>query len=331
LKHSINITKIWIPFCIFLGCIQSCRSLREEEKLDRVPFKKENEIVEAVDNISRQRPNTFFTKIKLAYSDESRNIKVKATVNLVKDSAMTTVISYANIPIVSALVRPDSVIISNKKDKCFTRADVNYLKENFSIDFSFKNLEQLFLGMPIDFNPNTKYEKFSDPHFYIISSHKKRQIRREKRGNRDILTNRNEQDSVGREIIYKYYLGKDMKSLKRMFINSIDDSTTININYFGRDTIQGFLVPFEAEMTITTPRKVITIYMTYKESEVNNTLHLVFKIPENYVDCSQKNEEEEVLENKEQEQDIDKENTEPSAPEEPTNEEILEKENDQNE
>lgn len=279
----------------FTGFLQSCanRHLPDTEKPERLPKVKEKQLVAALDSISDLRPETFYSKIKCSFADTNRSLNFRASIRLVKDSVINTLITYAAIPVVGVLVKPDSILVSNKRENCFVKTDLTYIRESFGVDFTHRNIEELLLGLPIGFDTSQRYFQINDPFHYIISSKRKREIKRELKGTRaererDRLLNRRENQEEEEPVILQYFLSKDLRSIDRIDINSPEDTTNISIEYLSRDSIDSYLTPNEVHIEIVTPRNHIVLDMDYDKSEVNKPQEIVFVIPEEYVECGTK-------------------------------------------
>lgn len=288
-------------FITLLALVVSCSpKLHPEAELEKVERRKTDVLVSALDSMSQLRPQYFYSKIKCDYSDTNQNKSFKTSIRMVKDSAVNALITFATIPIINSLIRPDSVIITNRQDKCVIRRDLNFIKEQFGVSFDYRNIEELLLGLPIGFDTTQKYFQIHDPYNYILSSHKKRAIRRETRNkperdrNGRLIQRREDRDNEAEEenVILKYYLANDLRSLKRIFIDSPDDTTTIAIDYLTRDSIDHYLVPNEVQMVIVTPRNRLVITLDYERTEVNVPQEIRFVIPEEYGECTGKEGEE---------------------------------------
>jgi hypothetical protein len=170
----------------------------------------------------------------------------------------------------------DSVTIVNKRDKCYIRQSLGYIKDNFGIDFNYRNIEELILGMPLDYDTAQKYFMIHDPHNYIVSSHKKRELKRIDR-----------QDKVPQreDIAIQYYLTDDAQSLKGMFIESPSDTTSIKVEYITREMVSSYNVPKEVYIVITSPRNQMRINMNYNKIEIDEPQPLHLVIPEGYEKC----------------------------------------------
>lgn len=261
----------------------SCAPRELAEKPVRLEKKKEKELIAALDSIHQLRPNTLFTKIKSSYSDTAKSISFKTTIRLVKDSFADVIISKMNLPVASALITTDSISIANKLQKCLIQKDLSYFKEIFQVDFNYQNLEELLLGLPIGFDTTQRYFQINDPFQYLISSVKKKELRRELRNRND--RNRNNRRNDDNNVVFVYQLASDLKSIKRMSLNSPNDTTSIEINYLSRDSIDTYLLPNEVSVVIKTPRNRIVIDLDYGSTSVNERQEILFTIPEGYETC----------------------------------------------
>lgn len=296
---------------LLTALVVSCSPKLHPEDQVKVERRKTAELVSALDSMSQQRPQYFYSKIKCDYSDTNTNRSFKTSVRLVKDSAVNALITFATVPVINSLIRPDSVCITNRQDNCYIKRDMNFIKEQFGVSFDYRNIEELFLGLPIGFDTNQRYFQIHDPYNYILSSHKKRVIRKElkdkperdktdrergrdhpEREDRPRRDNRNDnEENSEEEVILKYYLSQDLRSLRRISVDSPEDTTSIDIQYLTRDSIEMYLVPNEVLITIRTPRNHMVINLDYDRTEVNVLQEIHFVIPEEYGECKQEQEE----------------------------------------
>lgn len=245
------------------------------EKLER---RKTNELITSLDSLFSIRPHYFYSKLTTKFRDTTQNLSFKTSIKMKADSAINALITYAAIPIFQAFLTKDSLIILNKRAKCFTKTNLGFFRDNFGYPFDFKNVEELFLGIPLAYDTNQRYYQIHDPYNYVISSHRKRDIKKSQNNK----PNRNQSEG---EIIIKYYLSNDIKSLKRIDIESPDDSTKVQVNYISREMIQNFNIPKEVLIQVTTPKNLINIKLDYEKTEVNQPQSLILTIPESYGVC----------------------------------------------
>ena len=245
------------------------------EKLER---KKTQELVHTLDSLFLLRPTFFYSKISTQFQDTNQSVSFKTSIRMVNDSATNALITYAAIPIFNTMLTKDSLTILNKRSKCYSKSKLSSLKDNFGYDFEYKNIEEIILGLPVAYDTNQKYFQIHDPYNYIISSHRKKEIKRNDRAR----PNRRNESS---DIIIKYFLTANAKGLKKMEIESPDDSTKIFVEYLSREMVDNFNIPKEVTVNVKTPRNNILVNLTYEKIEINQPQPLFLVIPESYEIC----------------------------------------------
>lgn len=256
---------------LIVSCATS-KNLEETSKEEKIERRKTQDLVNTLDSISKKTPTFFYSKIKSSYSDTNRSNSFKTSIKLAKDSAVHAIISFANIPIINSIITRDSLTLTNKKDKCFMKQDLGFFKESFGVDFNYKNIEEIILGLPIDFDTNQRYFQNHNSNVYIISSHKKFKIKRAEKKAKD-------------DIIIQYFLNRQANELTSMEIESPSDSTSIKVNYVSSEVIEGFRFPKDVVINIKTPRNNIQIDLSYDKIEVNLPQPIFLVIPESYEKC----------------------------------------------
>jgi len=261
-------------FFIVSLVLTSCAKKLTQTDMVKVKRVKTSILLESMDSLSRVRPTFFYSKIATKFSDTTRNISFKTSLRMNIDTAINTIITYASIPVVNALITRDSLTVVNKRDKCVSRADMQFIKDNFGVDFSLKNIEELILGIPLDYDTMQKYFQIHDPYQYLISSHRKRKTKK-----------MNRLDRQDNDVAIKYFLANDMKQLKGMEILSPSDTASIYVDYISRQLIGGMNVPEKVVIKVFTARNNLLITLSYDKVEVNVPQPLYFIVPEGYEDC----------------------------------------------
>lgn len=279
----------WLGLALLVVLV-SCARRPVAEKPMKLEKRKTSELIHVMDSLSVMRPNSFYTKIKCHFSDTNRRISFKTSIRSIKDSIINPIITYAGIPIVNSIIRRDSLFITNRKDKCAIRTTMNYIKESFGVDFDYRNIEELLLGLPVAYDTAQKYFQINDPYNYIISSHRKRVIRKENKNKHDkdgIHQRRNANDDDNEDnVMIRYYIHPSLKSISRLVIDSPEDTTHISVDYINRDTVDTYLLPKEMIIDIVTARNHIVLTMDYDKTEINTPQEIYFVIPEEYGDCN---------------------------------------------
>lgn len=268
---SLNRSTISFVVLFFALIFVSCKT-RVPTEMEKLPKMKDDELEEALSKIAVFDFETFYAKISTDYKDSTRKVSFKTSLRMVRDSALNATITYAAIPIVNSLVTPDSVFISNKRDKCYIEESMTYFKQSFGVSFSHMNLEELLLGKPVGYDKEEKYHRVKDPYRYMLTTHKEREIRKlERKGEKDL--------------IMSYWISNDLKTLRGMRIESLEDTTVIDIDYTERQWLDSLSVPSKARVRIITPRQEIVIDMDYNKARLNEEETIHYVVPEKYEKC----------------------------------------------
>ncbi len=270
----------WIQTALLLVLITSCSKkivLINPDKLER---KKTIELTEALDAMHLERPDYFYSRISTRYKDTTQSLSFKTSLKIKRDSAVSTFISFAAIPVFQAIVTQDTLTLVNKRNKCYNITDLSIIKNTFGYPFEYANIEELFLGIPLAYDTNQRYFQIHDPFNYIISSHRKRYIKKSEKGKINDRKMDGEDD-----IIIKYFLSDDITRLKKLEIESPGDSTRLEINYVTSEIVNSVNVPKNIEIQVFTPRNTIFLKLDYEKTEVNEPQSLLLVIPKTYSIC----------------------------------------------
>lgn len=243
------------------------------EKPQKLPKLKEKMFIQKMDSLHNMRPNYFYSKIKVTYSDVDRKVSFKSSVNIVKDSALSTILSYAAIPVFTAYLDTQKITIVNKKDKCYTNKFISDYSDLWGIQLSFDNVQELLFGLPMGYIEGEKYHVLSSPYEYILSSHKKRGQKKSEKRNKSNL-------------IYTYKLNTKGNCLSSTEIYSPADSLKIDIKYNGWQEKEGCLYPKEMMVSLTGPKTSAEIKLLFNKLKINAPRKLSLIIPESYDPCN---------------------------------------------
>lgn len=256
---------------VVLLALASCNRNTEEVISEQGTVAKV-ELVNALDSLSNKTFNSFYSKIATSYSDSSRSLNFKTSTWMIADSASNFLISYASFPVVGALVTQDSVKVSNKREKCYIYASLDFLSTQFGTSMSLNNLEDILLGIPTNFDAGRTYYQHDTEKGRTLCTH----------GLKDIEQAKAE---MSEEVITYYKLTEDLKELEAMTLYSIKDSIEIHIEYKTREMVEGLSVPTEVTVRILSPTSEINVELTYTKIRVNQPEKIQFVIPETYERC----------------------------------------------
>lgn len=267
---TVNLVTILYLVILISACTGAKTAV--DEVAEKLPKVKEQSLIDKLDSLSKQRPEHFYSKISAKYADKNQKVSFKASVRMRADSALQAIITFAHIPIYNSVVTPDSLMIIDKRNNCYIKETMGYLKSTFDIDFDHVNIEEFILGLPIGWDSDEDYHQIKDPYNYVVSSHNKRKLRK------------SDKDLSG-AVYIRYYLNETTSHLKRIIIDSPSDSSTVIINYDKHELQDGFTIPMETALQIETPRDTIDISVKYSKMTINEPRVLYLSIPEKYERC----------------------------------------------
>ncbi len=244
-----------------------------EVKSDKLPKLKERTFVKKMDSLHALRPQYFYSKMKVSFTDKERTVSFKTSVNVVLDSAVSAILSYAAIPIFTAYLDTSDISIVNKKDKCFMNKRITDYSELLGVDLSFDNIQELVFGLPIGYVPGKKYHVINKPNQYILSTHKKRDQKKSEKRNRS-------------NIIYSYALNTRADQLHSTHIFSPLDSLKLDIQYQEWQIKGGVSYPKEMLIDVSGPNTRAQIKMIFNKLKINEPRQLFMIIPEHYETCN---------------------------------------------
>jgi len=230
------------------------------------------ELVFALDSLSNKSFESYYSKISTSFKDSSRSFSFKTSTWMIADSAANFLITFARFPVVGALVTKDSVSVSNRREKCFTHAELDMLSEQFGTELTLRNLQEILLGIPTNFDKSKTYYQTNKDKSLTLCTHGLKDIEQIRLENSD-------------EIITYYTLTEDLSELEQMTLISIKDTTEINLTYNTRELIDGFNAPTMATVKILSPRQNITVELNYTKVRFNQPEEIQFVIPESYEEC----------------------------------------------
>lgn len=252
-------------FAIGLILLASCGNRRGNE--GKLPKVQDELLLATLDSLSNQEFQFFYSKMNTEYKDSARNVSFKTSMRMVRDSAIGATITVANIPFVLAVITKDSVKMTNRQDKCYTLQSIDFLKENFGVSFSHRNMEELLMGFPIAYNKSSDYDRVKDPYAYMLTTKLKK-----------------DGDS-GDELTIFYQFNQALTELTSTRLESASDNTVIKIDYLTRQLVDGYSVPETVKIVITTAKQEIVIDLEYRKPRVNERELIHFVIPESYEPC----------------------------------------------
>lgn len=203
-------------------------------------------------------------------SRERNNLAFGTFIKMKKDSAIHATISVLNIPIVVALITPDSLKFINKKDRKYFVGEFSYVSEMLKTDLSFNQLQDLLVGNPVMTDTLNSHYLIEENNDFFISTLSKNE-----------LVERSKTAIKKGEWKVKYWINELYKTGKTIISN---DSTNTRIEIFQADykKVAGQNFPNRTKAEIVTANDSISVHLNYQRVKINSNVQFSFSIPEHY-------------------------------------------------
>jgi len=154
----------------------------------------------------------------------------------------------------------------------YFKENFNYLTAIFGTEIEYEFFQSLVLGLPIGLDSEIKYNYKHTRDFYILSSYKKKDLRK---------IESEEEDAI----FVQYYLNTTTLQLDRISIQVPSDTVAIDIDYTNRVDYEGFMLPEQTLIKIVQPKDSIFINLDFGSVKLNDCREIDINIPESYVKC----------------------------------------------
>lgn len=255
---KINLKSFSNVFILLIGILLfSCKSvavLPTKQPLKNVDLKLlSKEIDKAATNLK-----TLRSRVKVTYKDSKQKQQITLNLRLESDKVLWASASLL-VPIAKVLITPSKVEFYEKFQKTYYEGDISFINKQFGTDFSFYDLQNVFLGNPISEMKSEDFKRISHPQFYVLAPKGK-----------------------GNKFKPTYFFEPNTFRLKeqRFFIPGTAQS--LSIRYLKDQKMEGKVLPKEIEISFFDGSNLIQINLDFTRIDFPKKLTVPFKIPEGY-------------------------------------------------
>ena len=244
---------LWGSIALLTAC-KSVRVLPNKAPVKRVDLKVlTTEIAKAEENI-----NTFRARIKAVYNDQKR--KQQVNVNFRLDNGKTFWMS-ANmlIPIAKLLITPEEVQFYEKFQKTYYKGNIDFLNQQLGSNFTFQDLQNIFLGNPVTDLRKVKVERISHPRYYVLTPKEK-----------------------GQRFRPTYFFDPvNFRLVEQRFLVA-GTAQSLSIKYTNNQQLEGKIVPKNIEISTFDGNNFLQLSLEYLRVDFPKNLTTPFSIPSGY-------------------------------------------------
>lgn len=228
-----------------------------------------------IDSVQAHRIDFTYLSSKLnvdaEFPGDSKSFKV--TMRIRRDSVIWLSITALNIVVAQANITKDSVKVLDKFHKKYYPRGFNYLNDLFDTELDYAMLQDILTGNAMSFDPTEKFKSPADSSYYYLTTLRKRKLRKAL-----------EQDRVYKKhpVIYQYkFYPKNFKPYQ-VWINDVNDTTTLDVRYLQYDGLDSIPTPADIEVEALKGPKKVKLKIEYKRTKLNEKLEFPFNVPDGY-------------------------------------------------
>ena len=213
---------------------------------------------------------TFSAKVSAETDINNQGNSFTANLRIKADSAIWMSLSPAlGIEVARVFITTDSLKFTNRINGTYFKGDYRYLNSLLQMELNFNMIQSILLGNIYLHYTKDKYNCDIDGANQILSSLKKRKIKRE--GEIDIP------QILTQELFYS----KSQSKISSMTLQDYRPARRFAVNYEEYLEIENQKIPATI-IVKANAEKAVVIKLAYSKINLNKELNLPFSIPENY-------------------------------------------------
>jgi hypothetical protein len=206
--------------------------------------------------------------VELEMNKETKSFQ--ANIRIRSDSAIWMSISPAlGIEVARALITRDSIKFINRLNGSYFKGDIHFLNQMMQVDVNFDMIESVLTGNAYLHYSVDKYISDRENGERILSTFKKRRLRRE-----------NELD-IPQILSQEIWFSPVYQKITRMELTDYKPLRKLSVQYPNFEVIEGIKVPRTLVLQASADKQV-KIQIDYSKQSVNKEQNLPFSIPEDY-------------------------------------------------
>jgi hypothetical protein len=243
------------------------------------------------------RFSTISAKASVVFIDNKKKSSIKASLRIVKDSAIWINFSYIGFAGARILITPDSVKMINYKNAEYLITELDYLNQLLSVDIDFETIQSLLVGNSSSFDEGEKLRSAIDDNMYFLSSMRKRALKKNRPERKfDKLERKQEkkpekQDKYAKkqerkgekygDLVYSVWLDASSHKILKTVIKDFLNDKELYAEYSNFQEEEAQLFPYNLSFRLK-DSGASEIKINYSKITKDKPVKLVFNIPEKY-------------------------------------------------
>lgn len=213
---------------------------------------------------------TFAARASVEAELNKESKSFQANIRIKRDSAVWISISPAlGIEVARVLITRDSIKFINRLNGSYFKGDIHYLNQMMQVDVNFDMIQAVLTGNAYLHYSVDKYISDRENGERILSTFKKRRLRRE-----------NELD-MPQILSQEIWFSPVYQKITRMELTDYKPLRKLSVQYPNFEVIEGIKVP-RTLVVQASAEKQVKIQLDYSKQTVNKEQNLPFVIPDDY-------------------------------------------------
>ena len=273
MKHFLSILAIAI---LLTGCKSSKNTT--ETGGGKVGSKKVVEIVSQISTLESSAPKYLSFKADADIKTPEKNQSVKASVRMVKDSAIWISITAFKYEAFRILATPDSLKYLDRTNKKFYVGDYAFIQSKMGVELGFKEIQALLYGHSFGLDEATSISKRNDKNHYVLSTLNKREARKVAK-DREWMT-----EEV--EVLFSNWINPENFKTEKVNMKDLSSENNASIQYLRFENISDQLLLSSFKMDIIA-KTTTGVEVKMNKISVEGPLKFPFHISSKYEQISQ--------------------------------------------
>lgn len=270
---------IYLIVLLFLG---SCKTLRPikppvtppETVNQRLDFKTPKALSNYL-KVNEFKYDWLTSKFSADVITDDNKQSFTVSVRAKKDSAMWLSVSVLGIEGARMLITQDSVRFMDKLNNKYFVGDYQYLSKLLSIDVDFETMQSVLIGNSMEFyDEDEKLKSGKDSTFYMLSTIKKRKLKKALKENIENAANRE-------ELAQRIWLHPLTFKVYQIVINDFPNDRIFTARYSDFQVIDSSYFPFKANFVIQAQKRIV-LDIDYSKVVHDKPQSMPFNIPAKY-------------------------------------------------
>lgn len=199
--------------------------------------------------------NSLVAKLKINLKQDSKSMSHWVSFRMKKDDT----IWISKLGLVKALITKERVAFYNKLERTYFDGDFNFLSDLLGTKITFKKLQNILLGQPMQVLDKDKYSKAIVDNLYVLNS-------------------------IDNQPFFNFMFKIYPENFK-LHSQQISEKATqrrLNIHYINYQEVSGYLFPKASQINAIDKDERTQLDLEFKSIELNQRLRFPFKIPSGY-------------------------------------------------